>query len=50
LKVKQADILVAAMGKPEYIKAEWLKKGAVVMDVGVNIVTGLVFILPLSLS
>ncbi|KAJ3616091.1 hypothetical protein Zmor_012065, partial [Zophobas morio] len=37
--VKQADILVAAMGKPEYIKAEWLKKGAVVMDVGVNIVT-----------
>lgn len=34
--VKQADIVVAAIGRPEYVKAEWLKPGAVVIDVGTN--------------
>jgi methylenetetrahydrofolate dehydrogenase (NADP+)/methenyltetrahydrofolate cyclohydrolase len=34
--VRQADILVAAIGKPEYVKGEWLKPGAVVIDVGTN--------------
>ncbi|KAL2045552.1 hypothetical protein N7G274_001980 [Stereocaulon virgatum] len=34
--VKQADVLVAAIGKPQFIKAEWLKPGAVVIDVGTN--------------
>ena len=33
---KQADILVAAMGKPQFIKADMIKKGAIVIDVGVN--------------
>jgi len=33
---RQADILVAAMGKPEFIKGDWIKPGAVVIDVGVN--------------
>lgn len=33
---KQADILVAAIGKLEFVKAEWIKEGAVVIDVGVN--------------
>ena len=33
---KEADILVAAVGKPEFVKAEWIKKGAVVIDVGIN--------------
>lgn len=33
---KQADILVAAIGKPQFIKAEMVKAGAVVIDVGVN--------------
>jgi methylenetetrahydrofolate dehydrogenase (NADP+)/methenyltetrahydrofolate cyclohydrolase len=33
---RQADILVAAMGSPEVIKAEMVKEGAVVIDVGVN--------------
>ncbi|MBL7074602.1 bifunctional 5,10-methylenetetrahydrofolate dehydrogenase/5,10-methenyltetrahydrofolate cyclohydrolase [candidate division KSB1 bacterium] len=33
---RQADILVAAMGKPEFITGEMVKKGAVVIDVGVN--------------
>ncbi len=33
---RQADILVAAMGAPEVIKADMVKEGAVVIDVGVN--------------
>lgn len=33
---KQADILVAAMGVPEFIKGSMIKNGAVVIDVGVN--------------
>jgi methylenetetrahydrofolate dehydrogenase (NADP+) / methenyltetrahydrofolate cyclohydrolase len=32
----QADILIAAIGKPLFIKAEMVKKGAVVIDVGIN--------------
>lgn len=33
---KQADILVAAIGKPEFIKGSWIKEGAIVVDVGIN--------------
>ncbi len=33
---RQADILVAAVGKPRFIKAEMVKPGAVVIDVGIN--------------
>jgi methylenetetrahydrofolate dehydrogenase (NADP+)/methenyltetrahydrofolate cyclohydrolase len=32
--IKQADIIVGAVGKPEFIKAEWIKNGAVVVDAG----------------
>lgn len=32
----RADILVAAVGRPEMIKGEWIKPGAVVIDVGIN--------------
>lgn len=32
----QADILVAAVGRPEMVKADWVKDGAVVIDVGIN--------------
>ncbi|MFL2530408.1 MAG: bifunctional methylenetetrahydrofolate dehydrogenase/methenyltetrahydrofolate cyclohydrolase FolD [Porticoccaceae bacterium] len=32
--IKQADILVGAVGRPEFIKAEWIKDGAVVIDAG----------------
>ena len=32
--IAQADILVGAVGKPEFIKAAWIKKGAVVVDAG----------------
>ena len=33
---KAADILVAAVGKPEIIKGDWIKKDAIVIDVGIN--------------
>jgi methylenetetrahydrofolate dehydrogenase (NADP+)/methenyltetrahydrofolate cyclohydrolase len=35
-EVPQADLLVAAAGSPELIKGRWIKKGAVVIDVGMN--------------
>ena len=34
--VRQADILVVAVGKPGLVKGEWIKPGAVVVDVGIN--------------
>lgn len=34
--VGQADVLVAAVGKPELIKGAWIKPGAAVIDVGIN--------------
>ena len=34
--VKRADIVVAAVGRAEMVKAEWLKDGATVIDVGIN--------------
>jgi methylenetetrahydrofolate dehydrogenase (NADP+)/methenyltetrahydrofolate cyclohydrolase len=37
--VRTADIVVAAVGKPNMVKGEWLKKGAVVIDVGINRIT-----------
>ena len=33
---KQSDIIVAAVGSPEMVKANWVKDGAVIVDVGVN--------------
>ncbi|KAM6500519.1 Tetrahydrofolate dehydrogenase/cyclohydrolase, NAD(P)-binding domain containing protein [Amanita muscaria] len=36
--VKIADIVVSAVGKPEFVKGSWLKPGAVVIDVGINFV------------
>jgi len=33
---QQADILVAAVGRAEFVQAEWVKKGATVIDVGIN--------------
>ena len=37
---KQADILVVAIGKPKYLKADMVKDGAIVIDVGINFVDG----------
>ena len=38
---RQADILVAAVGKPLMVKADWIKSGAIVIDVGINRVESL---------
>jgi len=35
-KIKQADIIVAAVGKPKMIKGDWIKTGAIVIDVGIT--------------
>jgi methylenetetrahydrofolate dehydrogenase (NADP+)/methenyltetrahydrofolate cyclohydrolase len=35
-EVGRADIVVAAVGRQEMIKGEWLKDGAIVIDVGIN--------------
>jgi methylenetetrahydrofolate dehydrogenase (NADP+)/methenyltetrahydrofolate cyclohydrolase len=35
-QVRRADILVVAVGKPNFIPGEWIKQGAIVIDVGIN--------------
>ncbi len=34
--IKKADLVVAAAGKPGLIKGEWIKEGAIVVDIGIN--------------
>jgi methylenetetrahydrofolate dehydrogenase (NADP+) / methenyltetrahydrofolate cyclohydrolase len=34
--VKQADVVIAAIGKPNFVRGAWLKPGAIVIDVGIN--------------
>jgi len=34
--VRRADLLVVAVGKPNFIPGEWIKQGAIVIDVGIN--------------
>lgn len=34
--VKRADVVVAALGSPHFVKAEWIKSGAAVLDVGIS--------------
>jgi methylenetetrahydrofolate dehydrogenase (NADP+)/methenyltetrahydrofolate cyclohydrolase len=38
--VRRADVLVVAAGKPRLIRGEWIKPGAIVIDVGINVVGG----------
>jgi methylenetetrahydrofolate dehydrogenase (NADP+)/methenyltetrahydrofolate cyclohydrolase len=38
--LRRADILVAAVGQPELVRGGWIREGAVVIDVGINRVTG----------
>jgi len=33
---RRADIVIAAIGKPEFVRGEWIKEGAIVIDVGIN--------------
>ncbi len=37
----KADILVTGIGKPEMVRGEWLKDGAIVIDCGINTITGM---------
>jgi methylenetetrahydrofolate dehydrogenase (NADP+)/methenyltetrahydrofolate cyclohydrolase len=37
---RTADVLVAAVGRPEFVRGDWLKPGCTVIDVGINRVTG----------
>lgn len=37
---READLLIAAVGRPEMIKGDWIKPGAIVIDVGINRVEG----------
>lgn len=41
--VQQADIVIAACGKPKVVKADWIKEGAFVVDVGINRVDGKIY-------
>ena len=34
--VRQADILIAAIGKMEFVRGDWIKPGAAIIDVGIN--------------
>lgn len=36
----RADVLVVAIGQPEMVKGDWIKKGAVVIDCGINAIPG----------
>jgi len=35
-KVRAADLVVAAVGRPRFVKGDWVKEGAIVIDVGIN--------------
>jgi len=35
-KVREADVLVAAVGRPRFVPGDWIKEGALVIDVGIN--------------
>src|SRR6185312_4721986 len=37
---RRADLLVAAIGRPETVRGDWIKPGATVIDVGINRVAG----------
>jgi methylenetetrahydrofolate dehydrogenase (NADP+)/methenyltetrahydrofolate cyclohydrolase len=38
--VKRADLVIAAVGRPEMVRRDWIKPGAIVIDVGINRVAG----------
>lgn len=38
--LKRADIVVGAVGKPNFIQGSWIKEGAIVIDIGINDVNG----------
>ena len=38
--IHDADVVIAALGRPNFVKGEWIKNGAIVIDVGINQVDG----------
>ena len=38
--VRRAEVLVVAVGKPQFIKGAWIRPGSIVIDVGINVVAG----------
>ncbi|KAJ8976305.1 hypothetical protein NQ317_010259 [Molorchus minor] len=38
---QKADVLVVAIGQPEFVKGDWIKPGAVVIDCGINAISGM---------
>ena len=36
--MRTADVVIACCGVPEFVRGDWLKRGAVVVDVGINVV------------
>ena len=38
--VRRADLVIAAVGRPEFVRGDWIKPGAIVIDVGINRVPG----------
>ena len=38
--LSQADVVVAAVGRPKFVKGDWIKPGATVIDVGINRIDG----------
>ena len=42
-QIGEADILVACCGQPDYIKAEWLKTGTLVIDVGITYIGDMIY-------
>ena len=34
--MRRADIVIAAVGRPEFVRGSWIKPGAAVIDVGIN--------------
>ncbi len=37
--VRRADLVVAALGKPNFVRGDWIKPGAIIIDVGINRIT-----------
>ena len=35
-KIRQSDLVVAAIGRPKFVQGDWIKEGALVIDVGIN--------------
>lgn len=39
-QIREADILVVAIGRAKFVKGDWIKPNAVVIDCGINSITG----------